>query len=289
MEVMQVASSNIGAINKVNIPADDMSGLYPHILWMNGACDQTKYTLNLKPHNHAFFEAHFVIEGSLVYSFDSGDVEVGRDKLILISPHKIHCITKNSEKFQKITVAFDVSEDSEVYNALLSRKNKAINMSEDVKDSLEFIIRRAKSKTTYAEEIIKNRLNEIICMIAESASVKSSPTAQRPYDTRITKAKKFIEDNPHLFMTCDEVAQCCHLSSKQLGRLFKEYENISLLSFIHGQKIEDAKRLVRDTDLLFEEISASLGFSSVNYFGKFFTKHTGVIPGEYRKTQNEDK
>ena len=284
-----MASSNIGAINKVNIPTDSAADLYPRILWMNGACDETKYTLNLKPHNHAFFEAHFVIDGSLVYSFDSGDVEVSRDHLVLISPHKIHCITQNSDRFQKITVAFDISENSEFFKALLSRKNKSINMSEDVKDSLEFIIRRAKSKTPYAEELIKNRLCEIVCMIAESASVKSSPSTQRPYDARITKAKKFIEDNPHLFMTCDEVAQCCHLSSKQLGRLFKEYENISLLSFIHGQKIEDAKRLVRDTDLLFEEISTNLGFSSVNYFGKFFAKHTGVTPGEYRKIQNADK
>ena len=157
-----MASSSIGAINKVNIPADDTAGLYPRILWMNGACDETKYTLNLKPHNHAFFEAHFVIEGSLVYSFDNGDVEIGQDKLILISPHKIHCLTQNSEKFQKITVAIDIPENSEFFKALSSRRNKAINMSEDVKDSLDFIIRRAKNKTPYAEELIKNRLYEIM-------------------------------------------------------------------------------------------------------------------------------
>ena len=282
-------NSDISAINKIIIPVNDSSETYPHILWMNGACDETKYTLNLKPHNHTFFEVHFVIEGSIVYSFDSGNVEVERDHLILIPPHKIHCITEHSEKFQKITVAFDLSESGDVFNALSSRKNKAIVMSDDIKDSLSFIIKKAKNKTPYAEELIKNRLYEIICMIAESANVKATSSLTRPYDTRITKAKKFIEDNPHLFMTCDEVAQFCHLSSKQLGRLFREFENISLLSFIHGQKIEDAKRMVRDTDMLFEEISERLGFSSVNYFGKFFTKHMGVTPGEYRKTQNTDK
>ena len=130
--------------------------------------------------------------------------------------------------------------------------------------------------------MIKNRLCEIIYTVAESSAVRNAvPTS--PYDTRMIKAKKYIEDNPQIFMTCEEVASYCNLSVKQLGRLFLQYENVSLLAFIHGQKIEEAKRMIKESDELFESISEKLGFSSVNYFGKFFTKHTGVTPGDYRR------
>jgi AraC-like DNA-binding protein len=155
-------------------------------------------------------------------------------------------------------------------------------MTDDAKCSLDFILRRSKNKTLCSELLIKNRLCEIIYTVAETAAVKIPPSTAA-YDTRIIKAKKYIEDNPHIFLTCDEVARYCNLSAKQLGRLFLQYENVSLLAFIHGQKIEDAKKLIRETDELFETISEKLGFSSVNYFGKFFTKHTGITPGDFRK------
>ena len=41
--------------------------------------------------------------------------------------------------------------------------------------------------------------------------------------------------------------------------------------------------MIVDTDELFDTISQRLGFSSVNYFGKFFMKHTGITPGDFRK------
>lgn len=271
----------VDALNKVIIPADAVFGSTPNVLWINSACNYNKFTLNLKPHNHAFFELHFLISGNFVYRFNDGDIRVGDSSLILISPHTIHCIPDQSPEFQKITVAFDVPEGQ--LREILQAKNKTvIPLDSDMLDSLDFIIRKAKNKTVCSETMIKIRLNEIIYAIAESVGARPT-VASEAYDTRLIKAKKFIEDNQHIFLTCDEVASYCNLSSKQLGRLFLQYENTSLLAFIHGQKIETAKQMIVDTDELFDTISQRLGFSSVNYFGKFFMKHTGITPGDFRK------
>ncbi len=271
----------VDALNKVIIPADLIFGSSPNVLWINAACNENKYTLNLKPHNHAFFELHFVISGSIVYRFSDGDIRIGENSLILISPHTIHCIPEESEDFKKITVAFEV-DDGELRNILQNKNKSVITMDDEMIESLNFIIRKAKNKSVCAETMIKTRLCEIIYAIAESIGAKPALPADA-YDTRLIKAKKFIEDNQHIFLTCDEVARYCNLSSKQLGRLFIQYENTSLLSFIHGQKIESAKEMILDTDELFDTISQKLGFSSVNYFGKFFTKHTGITPGDFRR------
>jgi len=274
-------NAGIEAINKITIPEQDMFEGSPRILWVNAACNENKFTLNLQPHNHAFFEMHIIMSGSIVYRFNDRDVTVCGGQLIFIPPHIIHCIPHSSENFQKITVAFEA--DGELGRILTSKKKRAVDTCEDSIESIDFVVKRAKSKTLCSEIMIKNRLCEIIYAVAEADA--SKPITPSPsYDTRIIKAKKYIEDNPHIFLSCDEVARYCNLSAKQLGRLFLQYENVSLLSFIHGQKIEAAKKLIRETDELFESISEKLGFSSVNYFGKFFTRCTGITPGEYRKS-----
>lgn len=277
---LKMKNLGIEAINRLSISKDDTPSWYPEILWVNAACSENKYTLNLKPHNHTFFEMHIIISGSIVYRFNDAEITVSGGQLMFIPPHVIHCIPYSSADFQKMTVAFEV--DGELFDVLCSKGRRAIDMCEDSLHSLNFIIRRASLKTLCSEVMIKSRLREIILAVAETAAIKSvsSPT---PYDTRIVKAKKYIEDNPHIFFSCDEVARYCNLSTKQLGRLFQQYEGISLLAFIHGQKIENAKHLILETDELFETISERLGFSSVNYFGKFFTKHTGFTPGDYRR------
>lgn len=276
----KMKNAGIEAINRVTIREQDMFENSLRILWMNAACHENKFTLNLKPHNHTFFEMHIIVSGSIVYRFNDRDVTVSGGQMMFIPPHAIHCIPYQSEDFQKITVAFEA--DSELQTILCDKRKRAIEMTDDARDSVEFIFRRAKNRALCSELIIKNRLLEMIYSVAETAPIKPTPPAN-PYDTRIIKAKKYIEDNSHIFLSCDEVARYCNLSAKQLGRLFLQYEGVSLLAFIHGQKIEDAKRMIRDTDDLFETISERLGFSSVNYFGKFFTKHTGLTPGDFRK------
>ena len=274
-------NATIDALNRVSIPSERIFGSFPNVLWMNAACGENKFTLNLKPHNHTFFEMHIVIAGSIVYRFNDGDVRASAGSILLITPHTIHCIPEESEDFQKITVAFEVEGSGELRGILQSKNKCVIPMDEELRETVDFIIRKAHNRSVCSETMIKNRLCEIVYTIAESTGAR--PSAVESYDTRLLKAKKFIEDNQHIFLTCDEVARYCNLSTKQLGRLFSQYENTSLLAFIHGQKVEAAKQMVLETDELFDTISEKLGFSSVNYFGKFFTKHTGVTPGDYRR------
>ena len=276
-------NTSVDALNKVIIPQECIFGSVPEILWMNAACYENKFTLNLKPHNHTFFELHIVTSGSMIYRFKDGDVRIDKNNMILISPRTIHCIPEESEDFLKITVAFEVGSEGDLRDILRSKNKCIIQMTEDISESLDFIVRKAKNKSICSETMIKSRLCEVIYAIAEITGIRPAFSADA-YDTRLLKAKKFIEDNHHIFLTCDEVARYCNLSTKQLGRLFLEYENTSLMAFIHGQKIEDAKRMVAETNELFDVISEKLGFSSVNYFGKFFAKHTGLTPGDFRRS-----
>ena len=112
-------NAGIEAINRVSISEEDLFGCYPRILWVNAASSETKYTLNLKPHNHTFFELHVIAAGSIVYRFNDTEITVSGGQLMFIPPHVIHCIPYASSDFQKMTVAFEV--EGELFEALASK------------------------------------------------------------------------------------------------------------------------------------------------------------------------
>lgn len=50
------------------------------------------------------------------------------------------------------------------------------------------------------------------------------------------------------------------------------------------KRVEEAQRLLRQTDLNIREISEKLNFESQNYFSSFFTRKAGMSPQEYRRS-----
>lgn len=270
-DINRIDISEAGGFNDLNV------------LWIGGFTKGNKDTLDFRPHNHTFFEIHLVTRGSLCYHFDGGEADLTDNTYLIIPPNCIHSITQNSTDFSKFTVSFEAAKGTPFYSALLQKCEKSTPLPRDVADTIDFMLRRSIEKCQYTDVIIKNRIYEMLAIIVESYAPKNAGSSEKLTDSRIEKAKKYIEDNPQIFFICDEVAYYCNLSAKQLGRLFKTYEGCSLLEYIHQSKISQAKQLINETDLVFDEISRRLGFSSVNYFGKFFTRYTKMTPGEYRK------
>ena len=55
-------------------------------------------------------------------------------------------------------------------------------------------------------------------------------------------------------------------------------------------KIEEAARLLEQTDWSVATVASYLGFSEAKYFGALFKKYTGVSPSGYRKNMlNENR
>lgn len=270
-------------INKLDISESGDFDSF-NVLWVAAFNKGNRDQLDFRAHTHTFFEVHFITKGSLCYHFDSGDAEVDTGSFLIIPPNCSHSMTQQSPDFRKLTISFESFEGTPFHTALFNKSKKTLPIPKDVLSTIDFLIRNAQSKAEYSDVIIKNRLYEMIALITDSYAPKSSQAPTNYVDPRLEKAKKYIDDNPQAFFICDEVAYYCRLSSKQIGRLFKQHENCSLLQYLHKKKIEQAKQLIRESDEHFEIISQKLGFSSVNYFGKFFTRYTGMTPGEYRKT-----
>ena len=75
------------------------------------------------------------------------------------------------------------------------------------------------------------------------------------------------------------------LSPSQALKKIKTETGKSVNQYIRELRLEEAAKLIKNTDLTFAEIAYKVGFGSNTYFTTSFRKLYGITPGEY-KTQN---
>ena len=92
----------------------------------------------------------------------------------------------------------------------------------------------------------------------------------------------YVQQNISSPITVEDIAKTLYISRPYLSKKFKEETGVSITDFIHNQKIETAKRLLKYTDKSLLSISTYLGFSSQSHFTHMFKNKTGLLPKAYR-------
>ncbi|MCR4580147.1 MAG: response regulator [Treponema sp.] len=103
------------------------------------------------------------------------------------------------------------------------------------------------------------------------------------YADVILKAKQFIEENyADQNTTLTSVAQAVCLSPNHFSAIFSQECKSTFIEYLTNVRIENAKRLIRDTDMKGYDIAYECGFSDPHYFSYIFKKNTGLSPREYK-------
>jgi len=72
------------------------------------------------------------------------------------------------------------------------------------------------------------------------------------------------------------------ITPTQLNRICREELGLSALGVINDRLLTEARRDLAYSSLSVKEIALTLGFSDPSYFSRFFTKHAGMSPSDFR-------
>lgn len=101
----------------------------------------------------------------------------------------------------------------------------------------------------------------------------------------IEKAVVFINENyTDLNMSLETVAEHLHLSQEYLSRQFKKEMGETFIHYLTDVRLQEAKRLIEDTNCKNFEVAEIVGYNEPNYFSYSFKKHFGISPSQYRKS-----
>lgn len=113
------------------------------------------------------------------------------------------------------------------------------------------------------------------------------------YEEEVRKASGLIERiNAYIHehygeqLDRNEIAGKFHLAPEYLAKLYKKKTGVYLKDYIREYRIEQAKRLLRDKDVLVSDVAEAVGFDNFSYFSTIFRKYVGIAPNEYRRGES---
>ena len=74
-----------------------------------------------------------------------------------------------------------------------------------------------------------------------------------------------------------------HFQRDYFNRLIRSKTRMTYSEYLQSIRLEQAKRMLIETDLTISEIAEQTGYHNKGYFYRIFTKKYNMTPGEYRK------
>jgi len=119
--------------------------------------------------------------------------------------------------------------------------------------------------------------------LAEYLTILQSRTQKK---NAVAQAVEYLQNNYHRSdISLKEVAEAVYLSQSYLGQLFKTSLGVSYIKLVTTLRIEEAKRLLRTTDLNIGFIAEKVGYPNVTNFYRHFHRQEGKTPTEYRQME----
>jgi len=110
-----------------------------------------------------------------------------------------------------------------------------------------------------------------------------SHQSANPQQILLSRFMQLIENHYIDKRTVKEYADLLSVTANHLSQAVKQASGQNALSFIAARLLTEAKSLILYTDFEVSEIAYQLNFSDPANFAKFFKKHVGFSPLEFRK------
>lgn len=138
---------------------------------------------------------------------------------------------------------------------------------------------------SYVENAVENEENFVnaLTQVLNFALEYRDSKITGKYGDVILKAKKYIDENyADQNTTLTTVSEVVCLSPNHFSTIFSQECKTTFIEYLTAVRIENAKHLIKSTDMKGYDIAYECGFSDPHYFSYIFKKTTGLTPREYK-------
>ena len=236
------------------------------------------------------------VEGNLRASINLTEYTLKPNDFITLMPGSIIQFCEQKESFRLSFIGFS-SEFMDCVNMIKSTmsalptiyENPIISLSEDradfINDYFHLLERVQAKEKSINREMVKHILLTMIHGISDLYQGKSWTNKITTRSDEIHK--KFIQLVMKNYTSKRQTAfyaSQLSISPQHLCMIIKQKTGRSVSDIIADMIIMDAKSQLMATDLTIQEISYSLNFPNVSFFGKYFKRYVGVSPQKFRNS-----
>ncbi len=253
---------------------------------------------HMTEHNHhPFYELVFVADGEMNVTSDGFSGVLQKNQMLIHRPDEVHFLTCPPHISPTVIIigfsctgyALDAFSDHAVTldehetGILAQIVKEGRNVFAPPYDVPTYDMKKKEQIPFGSEQLLRVYLE---CFLIELVRVFGQQTAKEPMPVgsfAVGEAIKYINENFLEKTSIDELAFLFRTNRATFCKEFKAVTGKTLLGYIADKKIALAKERLLGTDKTVTHIADELKFDTVHYFAKFFKKHTGLTPGEYRK------
>jgi len=233
--------------------------------------------------SHPYYEMTFVDNGKLKTNVDNQEIILNNYEAIIYDKNSYHTQENDSsETCTYMTVMFQFKG-----KAPKNLFNKKLKISRDEYDMINSFIKYTDSSSKSRNEIILSLFNSIIMMLSENdrefKNKPTSPVNQHYENELLASIIKYINENIYDPITVNTLCDTFSISRSTIQNLFKNNLKSSPKKYINDQKLAKAKLLIKEDSYSISNIAMILGFNSIHYFSRKFTKEFNITPSDFAK------
>lgn len=224
-----------------------------------------------------------------------GNTEFDADSgfLYMIKPNQIYSweTDKPWEGYHILVSPVLLQEYSMDFNFFQYEINEALFLTNDEQKHIETLYEQIITeykKDNYELQLLMAYSNLIFTYIGKCYK-RQFETRQPLYNKVVIEFKKLLNKyysapNKEL-PSVNYFAEKLNLSTNYFGDLIKHHTGKNASEIIQDKIIQEAKKILQNSDKTIAEIGYELGFDYPTYFGRFFKKHIGITPSKFRNTK----
>jgi YesN/AraC family two-component response regulator len=98
----------------------------------------------------------------------------------------------------------------------------------------------------------------------------------------VVRILRYLKDHYKEDISFDDMAKELNISYSYIRKMVRESTGKSVLDTINQMRIQEAKRLLAETNLTIAKIAGKSGYHNIQSINRFFKKYEGLTPNEYR-------
>lgn len=251
----------------------------------------------VEAHRHNFYELMIFTRGGGVHEIDFKEYEIEENSLHFVSPSQVHRLKSAaargyvfcfSEEFMALKEEGDFLHMYPFYD--FNNYVPVIKLDHELFkeiNAVATILNANLLKDSVLRDDVLRCYFQVILLRTKEYFINSPASTMNRISTghpKILEFKKLINTNYLKHYSAFRYAELLNISPNYLNSLCKNETSQTATELIHERLLLEAKRLLYVAKLNVKEISNHLNFDSVPYFTRFFKKHVGLTPLDYRNS-----
>lgn len=263
--------------------------------------DRDEANLNrIDPHRHTYYEVIWIMKGHGVHTVDFRDYPFKGPCLFLLQPGHVHKIVKavpTSGYILKFCESF-FSADGNSENLLLKygifdniNVQPVVDLGPAVvtllNDLMVKMLGEFEQRAELSKVILASYLKIFLLQVYKLKESNQEELKEIPEPRYLTfrQFKRLVEDHYAKEHAVRFYTGQLAITGRTLNEITHKYAGKTAGDIIQERILLEARRYIYNGGLSIKEIADQLGFDDAAYFTRFFTKHQGLSPQQFRKEE----